>query len=515
MPGPERELKDYLNVLRRRKGVVALAVGVVVGVALLASFLQTPVYQGAAEILLQPRASESLFNQNSLQLADPERTLQTEIRVIKSQPVRAAVQQKLGSAPKITAAGVSNTNTILIRANSTDAKRAAVIANEYANAYIDYRRKQVVNDLLAAANEIQKQVTALQRQIDAQPAGPSRDALLAQQSAFKERLDQLSVDAALRTGGAQLVTPATEPTSPIKPRPIKNAVLALVAGLMLGVGAAFLFDYLDDSLKSKEDLEAAASLPTVGMIPSVATWRDRHDTLVITRTDPASPAAEAYRTLRTSIQFMGLDRPMRTIQITSSNASEGKTTTLTNLGVVLARAGQRVILVCCDLRRPRLNTFFGLPNTIGFTSVLLGDAPLSAALQQVPGEQRLLLLSSGPLPPNPSELLSSKRTTELLAALQANCDVVLLDSPPVLPVTDAAVLAGRVDATLLVATARTTTLRELTRAAEILRQVGAPLIGTVLNGITDEQGYGYSYSYEYYRRNEPEATETVRPARPA
>ena len=515
MPAPERELKDYLNVLRRRKGVVALAVAVVVGVALLASFLQTPVYQGAAEILLQPRASESLFNQNSLQLSDPERTLQTEIRVIKSQPVRAAVQQKIGSAPKITAGGVSNTNTILIRANSTDSKQAAAIANAYANAYIDYRRKQVVNDLLAAANEIQKQVTALQRQVDTQPPGPSRDALQNQQSAFKERLDQLNVDAALRTGGAQLVTPATEPTSPIKPRPMKNAVLGLVAGLMLGVGAAFLFDYLDDSLKSKEDLEAAASLPTVGMIPSVATWRDRHDTLVITRTDPASPAAEAYRTLRTSIQFMGLDRPMRTIQITSSNASEGKTTTLTNLGVVLARAGQRVILVCCDLRRPRLNTFFGLPNTLGFTSVLLGDAPLSAALQQVPGEQRLLLLSSGPLPPNPSELLSSKRTTELLAALQANCDVVLLDSPPVLPVTDAAVLAGRVDATLLVATARTTTLRELTRAAEILRQVGAPLIGTVLNGITDEQGYGYSYSYEYYRRNEPEAQETARPARPA
>jgi capsular exopolysaccharide synthesis family protein len=212
---------------------------------------------------------------------------------------------------------------------------------------------------------------------------------------------------------------------------------------------------------------------------------------------------------------MGLDRPMRTIQITSSNASEGKTTTLTNLGVVLARAGQRVILVCCDLRRPRLNTFFGLPNTVGFTSVLLGDTPLSAAMQQVPGEQRLLLLSSGPLPPNPSELLSSKRTTELLAALQANCDVVLIDSPPVLPVTDAAVLAGRVDATLLVATARTTTLRELTRAAEILRQVDAPLIGTVLNGITDEEGYGYSYSYEYYRRNEPDPRETARPARPA
>jgi non-specific protein-tyrosine kinase len=314
-------------------------------------------------------------------------------------------------------------------------------------------------------------------------------------------------------GGANLLTAARAPSRPVKPTPVRNGILALGVGLALGTGLALLFELLDDSIKSKEDLERVVGpLPTLGLIPAIPSWRDREEAVVVSRSDPASPATEAYRTLRTNIQFMGLDHPMRTVQITSCNASEGKTTTIANLGVALARAGQRVIVVCCDLRRPRLNEFFGVPNAVGFTSVLLGDVPLSAALQPAPGEQRLVVLPSGPLPPNPSELLSSKRTIELITALQANSDVVLLDSPPVLPVTDAAVLAARVDATILVATARSTTRKEAARAAELLRQVDAPLVGTVLNGVGDDSGYGYAYKYEYYRRDQADLAQPARRA---
>jgi non-specific protein-tyrosine kinase len=234
----------------------------------------------------------------------------------------------------------------------------------------------------------------------------------------------------------------------------------------------------------------------MGLIPLVHSWRDHRQPVVVSVTDPTSPAAESYRTLRTNIQFAGLDRSMRAIQVTSPSASEGKTTTLANLAVALAGAGLRVTLVCCDLRRPRLHQFFGLNNTVGFTSVLLGEKSISQALQPT-AHEGLTLLASGPPPPNPAELLSSNRTSEVLTALKLQSDMLLLDSPPVLPVTDAAVLSPNVDATLLVATAGKTSRKKFGRAVELLNQVGAPIIGVVLNGVSGEGGYGYEYATSY------------------
>ena len=505
----ELELRDYIDVLRRRRTIVAVAALIVVAAALGSSFLQTPVYQGKAQLLLQPRSTESLFDPNSGQRNDPVRAVETEIQVLKSQPVREAVRAKLGIAPKISVSPVGQTDVIEVKAQSTDPRRAAVVANAYARSYIDFRRKQAVNDLFAAGREVQVQVDKLQKQIDALAVADSkgvvnaanaarRDVILQQQALFKQKLDQLQVDAALKTGGAQLVTEASVPTSPIKPTPKRTGALALAVGLMFGVGLAFLFDYLDDSIKNKDDVaKVTGEIPTIGLIPAVATWKDRANPMVVSLTDPKSPVAEAYRSLRTSIQFLGLDRPLRTLQVTSPAASEGKSTTIANLGVALAQAGQRVVIVCCDLRRPRIHEFFGLSNTVGFTSVLLGDTPLSAAVQRVRGQERLSLLASGPVPPNPSELLSGRRAVEVLTALQGEADVVLVDCPPILPVTDAAVLSSRVDATLLVATAGVTTRKELARAIELLAHVDAPIIGTVLNGVSEEGTYGYSYRYTY------------------
>lgn len=481
--------------------------------ALAASFLQTPVYQATAEVLLQPRSTESLFNPNTGQRTDPARAIQTEIQVLKSGPVEAEVSRKLGRAPGITAGAVGQTDIIRVRARSTNPEQAALVANTYSRSYIEFRLRQAVDDLLAAGREIQAKLDSLQAQIDpltqqintADPRSraavearvqPQIDALVSQQALFKQKLDQLQVDAALKTGGAQLVTPAATPTNPIEPRPKRTGAMALVIGLMFGVGLAFLFDYLDDSIKSKEDLHRVVhGVPVLGLIPLVAAWKDRDETQLVSMHEPSSPASEAYRSLRTSVQFLGLDRPLQIIEVTSPSPGEGKTTTLANLGVALARAGQQVIVVCCDLRKPRLHEFFGLANTVGFTSVLVGDAGLSTALQRVPGMDRLRVLASGPIPPNPSELLASDRAGELLTVLAQQADVVLIDAPPVLPVTDAAVLANRVDATLLVVTANQTTQKHVARAAEILGQVDAPLVGTVLNGVDSEGGYGYEYGY--------------------
>ena len=280
------------------------------------------------------------------------------------------------------------------------------------------------------------------------------------------------------------------------PKPFRNILLGIIMGIILGVGAAFGKEYFDDSISSVEDAtRATGGLPNLALIPQVATWKDGSQPLVISMDEPTSHAAESYRTLRTSLQFVGLDSTARVIQITSPNAEEGKTTTLSNLGVALANAGQRVCLCCCDLRRPRIHSFFGLENALGLTSAILGDESVSGVVQRVPAVDGLFLMASGPLPPNPSELLASTRAAEVIQALAALYDVVLIDSPPVLPVTDAAVISRLVDATLVTITLGVTTGRTVSRALQILSQVRAPIIGTVVNGITSESDGSY---YGYY-----------------
>ena len=497
-----------------------------VAVALLVSYLQTPRYAATAKLLLRQQSSESLFTTRSPTNLNPVRTVETEIEVINTEPVKNLVRERIGGAPDVAVDAVGETDLITIRAESTSAARAPVVANAYATAYIDFRRKQAFDEFSAASEEVQTKITDIQRQIDSLSSTTAslpacvdarttpdactqraaaeatvtqrRNSLISQLGLFQQRLDQLQVDIALARGSAQLVTPASTPTEPFEPTPLRSAVLAIVLGLMLGVGLAFLVDYLDDSIKGKEDFERAVpGVGVIGLIPLVTDWQSRDQGRVVSLTEPTSPAAEAYRILRTSIQFLGIDHQVRIIQITSASAQEGKTTTLANLAVAFASSGLRTVAVCCDLRRPRLHQFFGLDNAVGFTSVLLGNVPLTRALQPVAAQERLLLLPSGPLPPNPAELLSSSRTADLFRTLAGQSDIVLIDSPPVLPVTDSLVLSQRVDSTVLVSSAGTTTRKAAARATEMLQQVDAPLVGALLNGVTEESGYG-GYSYGYY-----------------
>jgi len=233
----------------------------------------------------------------------------------------------------------------------------------------------------------------------------------------------------------------------------------------------------------------------LGEIPRVAGWRDRDAAHLVTAAAPHSPAAEGYRTLRTAVEFLLGTRELTTIQVTSSQTDDGKSTTLANLALAFARAGVQVTIVCCDLRQPRIHEFFGLSNEVGFTSVLMGAATVVEATQKVDGEPSLAVLASGPLPPNPSELLSLPRTDEVIASIEKNADfgLVLVDSPPVLPVADALTVAGMVDATILVAAADSSSRRGVRRSVQMLRQVGAPLVGTVLNNATTAGGMSFGY----------------------
>lgn len=213
------------------------------------------------------------------------------------------------------------------------------------------------------------------------------------------------------------------------------------------------------------------------------------NTLIALR-DPRAPAAEAYRTLRTNIQFSSLDKPLRTLLATSTAPDEGKSTTIANLAVTIAQAEQRVILVDCDLRRPTLHTLFGLPNDSGLTSAILAQEDAELPFQDV-GVPGLRLLTSGPLPPRPADILGSRRMEAVIARLRADADIVLFDTPPVVAVTDAAVLATRVDGVLLVFQAGRTSRERGRQARQILEKVKANIVGVVLNNAAVEQGYGY------------------------
>jgi non-specific protein-tyrosine kinase len=422
----------------------------------------------------------------------------------------------------VVAQAVTGTNAIRIRATSTVPRQAADAANAYAREYENFSRAQALQYLDSVGKQLQTQIDAVQAQIDPldrQLADPAiaknsalqttltqqRQSLVSQLTNLKQTLNQVQAQSAVPTQAAQLITPARVPTTPASPKPLRNGALGLVVGLLFGVALALLRDYFNDSITSKEDLDSStAGLPMVGIIPVIPGAQSNHGRpTVVTVSAPTSPAAEAFRTLRVSIQFLSTDRSLQVVQVTSPGAGEGKTTTIANLGVALAGAGQRVCLCCCDLRRPRLHEFFGLSTDLGLTSVLTGDAPLSIALREVDDVPGLWILPAGPPTENPSEALSSNRTSDLVKALRRQFDVILIDSPPVLPVADAVVMSKLVDAVIVLATVGQTNRRALRRAIELLRGVEAPLVGTILNRVADEGTYGYGDGYYLYYEPRP------------
>ena len=233
-------------------------------------------------------------------------------------------------------------------------------------------------------------------------------------------------------------------------------------------------------------------------VPMVASWRRNANPAAISVSEPTSQPAEAYRSLRTSLQFVRSDGTVRTILVTSPSAGDGKTATVVNLGAVFAQAGARVVLVSCDLRRPGLGQFFAPAGHAELSSVLSGEQPLDRALSPVPSVDGLWTLGSREVAANPTELLGGDRMRSLVDDLGKRFDIVLIDSPPVLPVADALILSGYADAVLLVVAAGSTRRGELRRAAEKLAQASAPVVGAVLNKATAQDGYGYYGGYQPY-----------------
>jgi len=519
MAAPERTLtlRDYWSVVRRRKWIVLGAMLSAFSAATALSFLQDPIYETEAQMLVEPRAAANVFGQDpALNAQSLERAIQTEIQVLEGQTVRQRVQEDLGLEslpPEARGSAVGSTDVVSVKVRSGDPEVARLLANAYVEAYASVRREQAVNSLEAAGAELQAKIDELQDQIE-RVDERQRAPLLSQQAAFKQRLDQLQIDAALTTGGASVVKSAEAPTVPVEPQPVRTAALAGVLGLLVGLGAALLLDYLDDSVRVPDDVEPLTDLPVLAVVPV----EPPPDHRPVALSEPHEFVVEIYRGLRTNVQFLGLDRTLRTIQVTSSLPGEGKTTTATNLAVVLSQAGHRTVLVDADLRRPRVHEVFRVPAAPGFTEALLGE-PLDLVLAHV--NDSLHVVAAGTVPPNPSEMMSHRRVADLLQQLAARYDYVIVDTAPVLPIADALALSRSVDGVLLVAQANRVSQRELKEAIERLELVGAPLFGLVLNRASSTRGegtYGYGYGYGYGARSRlddaAEPTPPVAPRRP-
>ena len=498
--GSEPTFRTYLQILRRRKWWVCSIAVLGLAASLVFSLTAHKQYSATAQLLVQPSFDPSGGGLQEQPVTQTD--VETELQLVTSAPVQQAVLDQLGTAPAVSASEVGQTNVIAITATSRVPSRASRIANLYATDFVQYRQAVASHSLTTAEAQLRSQISSLGRQLSSFSGNSNSaeaSALLDQQAVLKEQLAQMQVSGAVDTGDVALVTPAETPTAPSSPRPAEDVLLGLAGGLMLGLGAAFVRESLDDRLTSKETAEHAGGAPVLAMAPVVASWRHRKRPLLVTVTEPTSPAAESYRSLRTSLQFARQAQQLRCVMVTSPGVDEGKTSTLANLAVVFAQAGERVALVSGDLRRPRIGAFFGLDEETGLTSVLLGQRSLEQVLLPIPGFGRLTLLPAGPVPPNPAELLNSSR--EIFARLRQHFDLVLIDSPPVLPVTDPAILARHADVTLLLAAAGQTRRADLRRAAEKLNQVDATILGIVLNKVTrqTERNYGYTYSYKAYR----------------
>lgn len=278
---------------------------------------------------------------------------------------------------------------------------------------------------------------------------------------------------------------------PVSPRPVRNFILGGLLGLLAGAAVAVLREALDTTLKTPEALRDRLDTPVLSVVPFDRSAKNQP----LLAADAHSPRGEAIRRLRTNLQFVDVDQPVKVVMVTSALAGEGKTSTAVNLAISFAQAGSHVMLIEADLRRPRAAGYLGLEGAVGLSNVLAGQVELDDVLQ-VWGDDRLKVLPSGVIPPNPSELVGSRRMAQLLEQQREKFDIIIVDTPPLVPVTDAALVAGQADGALLVVRSGKTPLARVRTAVEALRTVNARIIGSVLN-LQPRQEDSSSYYYDY------------------
>jgi capsular polysaccharide biosynthesis protein len=438
------ELRHYWHLLRKWMWLVVLAALLAGGIAFVISRNQTPVYRAGTTVLVTPGSTQALDNYSSLIAS--ERLAQTYAQLVQSAPVMKETYRRLAaefaddpnagdpaSGFSVSAEPVRDTQLLRVSVTGTDPDLITDAANTLVEVFIEWqaaiqqaRYAESKANLTAEMELVQANIQAAEariRTLQAEGEGADQnevvrlqDQLAQYRNSYSALLSSYSsIGLAEANSGATVtvVTPAEKPTVPISPRVTRSTLLAAAVGALLAAGVAFLIEYLDDTVKGPEDLQASG-LGVVGVVQRVSPTGRDGASQVFAINQSKSLVAEAYRTLRTNLQFSSLDTPLGSLVVTSAVATEGKTTTAANLAVVMAQTGKRVVLVDADLRRPSAHKLFGLSNDSGLTTALVEDpAALNGYLQETEVEN-LRVLSAGPIPPNPQELLGSQRMQELL-----------------------------------------------------------------------------------------------------
>ncbi len=488
------------------------------GAAFLVSSALPKVYSATVTLIVRQSPTSASANINDILVS--QQISQTYADMATTTPILTQVIADAGLSispadlrSRIAATASQNSTLLTITAQDVEPGRAAVLANATATelrAASDAVTGQggqtdaFLRDQISAA---QAQITDTQAQIDSLAGLTTRTTAQEQQlQALQNQITGLRQSYAALLGLSSqsssnlltVVEPATAPTGPSSPRVVLNTLVAALVGLLLALGIAFTMEYLDDTVKSSEDVEAATGLATLGTVLKMKGDKGRSEIYrLATLLYPRGPAAEAYRTLRTNLEFASVDEPVHSMLVTSSIPGEGKTTTSGNLAVAFAQAGRTVILLDADLRKPGVHKLFDLPNASGLTSLLRTDDVSVDTVAQATEQERLRVVTTGPLPPNPAELLGSRRMQAILERLAAAADLVIVDSPPLQAVTDAAILASVTDGTLLVIDAGRTRRAAAEHGREALAKSGARVLGAALNRIS-QRGHGDYVYYDYY-----------------
>ena len=506
------ELRRQLAIVRRWLPLLVAIPALAGAVAYFVSAQLPKTYEAKATLIVGQ--SLSAVNPDYTQVLVSQNLSATYATVATTRPLLEAVISQLGLSATtddllahVHADAAPASTLLTITAQDASPSRAAAIANAMATQLIaespaiQGRQAAFQASIDADLQATQDQITSTQAKVDALTALTVRTAAEdSDLAALEARLVSLrSTYSTLLTFSSNnvsnlvsVVEPAVAPQGPISPRPLLNALLAAVLGLLVVAGLAAATAYFDDTITDADEVQAVAGLSTLGTIPQLRGDAARSELYRLAALlYPRAGVTEAYRTLRSNVEFASVDAPIRTLLVTSSTPGEGKTITASNLAVVFAQSGRQVLLVDADLRKPGIHRVFDLPNTHGLTTLLRNDLMDLEAIARVTEQENLRVVTTGPLPPNPAELLGSQRMRVILERLRIGGDLLILDSPPLQAVTDAAILSSFSDATLLVIDARKSRGRTVRLAREALARAGATVVGAVLNRVSDRTGSSY------------------------
>ncbi|KQY98559.1 chromosome partitioning protein [Microbacterium sp. Root53] len=452
-------LQDIIRILHKSWIVIVVTTLLGLGLGATASLLATPVYQSSTQLFVSVRSNDAATGDLVQGSTFARQIVTSYVDVVKTAIVLEPASEQLGIplgqlTGRVTASSPTNSVLLNITASANEAQLAADIANAVGDSFI-----QVVTTELEA------------------PAGEGEPSPVQ-----------------LKT-----VQPAQVPGAPVSPRVPVNLAAGLLVGLVVGLGYAFLRSMLDTRIHSLHDIEQITQKPLLG---GIAYDPEASSRPLIVHADPRNPRAESFRTLRTNLQFLQVGDGSRAFVVSSAGPSEGKSTTTANLAISLAETGARVALLDGDLRLPKLATYMGIEGGVGMTDVLIGKVELVDALQRW-GRTQLYVLPAGKVPPNPSELLGSTAMDRLLEMLGEHFDYVLIDAPPLLLVTDAAVVSKKTKGVILAAASGQTKKAALQAAVRTLETAGAELLGVVVTKLPTKGPDSYGYGEYGYGQNNP------------